>query len=418
MEHDRLDLFKYSVISPLIRNEGINLSKSFKELSKNKYWYKGKTITVSESTIKRWYYTYKKAGFDKLNRKVRRDKEKSRKLTEEAINYIIYLREKYPKMTTKIIYEKLKTNNYIDRSVSIDVVYDYCKTNDMKRRKALSTDRRRFEKRYPNDLWQGDTTPGPYILIDGVKYRTYLIHFVDDYSRLIVGHCFYMNDNAINVQKTLKEAIKKYGLPKQIYLDNGKSYSNNQLELICARLGIKLTHTHAYDPEAKGKVERCFKTIQDGFINTFDWNTIENLEDLNKKYDEYLYSGYTNKYHSEKHDTPNNVYHKGLEETKIDYLEDETIEEAFMHEERRKVNKDRTIQLNNELYEVPSEYKLQTINLRYYVSNPKEIWIYVDNIRKEKINKLNKQENSEIKRKITYKGIVNDESDVKVMKDE
>ena len=99
-----------------------------------------------------------------------------------------------------------------------------------------------MRREYPNDVWQGDTTYGPYITMDGKKYRTYLIHFIDDNSRLVVGHGFYLNDNAINVQKTLKKAIKTYGLPKQIYLDNGKSYKNCQLSLICARLGIKLTH--------------------------------------------------------------------------------------------------------------------------------------------------------------------------------
>lgn len=418
IKHDRLDLFKYSVISPLIRNQGINLTKTFQELSKKEYWYHGKSINVSPSTIKRWYYIYQNKGFDNLNRKTRKDKDKSRKLNESTIEYIIYLREKYPKMTTKKIYEKCMQDKYIDKTVSIDTVYDYCKTNDMKRRKAISEDRRRFEKRHPNDLWQGDTTPGPYIIINGIKYRTYLIHFIDDYSRLVVGHGFYMNDNAINVQLTLKQGIKKYGLPKQIYLDNGKSYSNKQLELICARLGIKLTHTHAYDPEAKGKVERCFRTVQDGFINTFNWNEIKDLKDLNKRYDDYLYKEYTNKIHSEKQDTPNNVFHDGLKDIKIEYLEDKKIEESFMHEEERKVNKDRTIQLNNHLYESPSKYKLQTVKLRYYISNPEEIWIYEENEQKEKLKKLDKQENGEIKRKISFKGIINDESDVTVMNDE
>ena len=413
MNQERLDLFRYGIISPLIRKEGENVTKSIKELSEKEYWYQGKVKKFSEATIRRWYYQYKKEGFEALERKERGDKEKSRKLSEECKEYIIYLREKYPKMTTKKIYEKCREEKYLSKEISIDVVYDYCKTNDMKRRKAVKEDRRRFEKSYPNELWQGDTTPGPYIKINGEKYRTYLIHFIDDYSRLIVGHGFYMKDNAINVQKTLKEAIKKYGLPKQIYLDNGKSYKNNQLELIGARLGIKVSHTHPYDPESKGKVERCFRTVQDGFINTFDWNEIKSLEELNRKYDEYLYREYTNKVHSEKGDTPNNVFHKGIEEIKIEYLEEEKIEEAFMHEIKRKVGKDRTIQINNILYEVPNEYKLQTIKLRYYVENEEEIWIYEGKERKEKIKKLDKTENAKIKRKIKYEGIINDESDVK-----
>ncbi len=413
MNQERIDLFRYGIISPLIRTEGINLTKTIKELSEKEYWHKGKTKRYSESTIKRWYYEYKNNGFEALERKMRKDKEKSRKLSDECIEYIIYLREKYPKMTIKKIYEKLREGKYLSKEISIDVVYDYCKTNEMKRRKAIKEDRRRFEKSHPNELWQGDTTPGPYIKINGEKYKTYLIHFIDDYSRLIVGHGFYMKDNAINVQKTLKEAIKKYGVPKQIYLDNGKSYKNEQLELIGARLGIKVKHTHPYDPEAKGKVERCFRTVQDGFINTFDWNEIKSLEDLNQRYDTYLYKEYTNKIHSEKDDTPNNVFHKALEETKVEYLEEEKIEEAFMHEIERKVGKDRTIQINNKLYEVPNEYKLQTIKIRYYVENEEEMWIYEGRNRKEKIKELNKEENAKVNRKIKYEGIINDESDVK-----
>ena len=84
-----------------------------------------------------------------------------------------------------------------------------------------------------------------------------------------MGYGFYYNDNAENVQKVLKKAVEKYGIPKKLYLDNGASYKNNELEKICARLGIKKIHTHAYVPEAKGKVERCFKTIKEGVSEIF-----------------------------------------------------------------------------------------------------------------------------------------------------
>ena len=58
-------------------------------------------------------------------------------------------------------------------------------------------------------------------------------------------------------------------------------------------------------------------------------------------------------------------------------------------------------------------YKLQKVTLRYYISNVEEIWIYENGDRKEKLKKLDKKENSEIKRKvIDYTRIVNDERDV------
>ena len=166
-------------------------------------------------------------------------------------------------------------------------------------------------------------------------------------------------------------------------------------------------------PEAKGKVERCFKTIKEGWMYRKDWNTFESLDDLNKDYDKYLYESYNNKIHSEIKDTPNNVWHKGIKDTIHKTIDFDALEEAFMHEIIRKVNKDRTINIDNKLYEAPSQYKLQRVTLRYYISNQEEIWIYENNERKEKLHKLNKQDNSEIKRNIiNYSKIINDDSNV------
>ena len=413
-ENDDEKMFKFSVISPLIFSSEINIKKEIKTLSEKIYYFRGKDRKYSESTIKKWYYKYKNEGLDKLSRKTRKDRENSRKLTDDIEDYIAFYLEKYPKITTKNIYNKLVDENYIkEEEISIYSVYRYIKTNDMLRKKVIKEERRRYEKEHPNDVWQADTSYGPYIIIDDKKYRTYLIHFIDDNSRLVVGHGFFLSDSAINVQKVFKSAISTYGLPKQLYLDNGKSYSNDQLKLICARLPVKLTHTHAYDPESKGKVERCFKTIKEGWMYGKDWNQFKNLEDLNKEYDKYLYENYNNKMHSELGDTPNNIWHNGVKDIEIKYKDLEKLEEDFMHQIERKVSKDRTISLNNQLYEAPSIYKLQTVKLRYYISNPEKIWIYDDNgEKKEEIKKLDKVANSKIKRKISYAGIINDESEV------
>lgn len=404
-------LFKFSVISPIVFSEQENLSRLIEEASKKEYYYKGKNLRISKSTIKKWYYKYKNEGLDKLKRKEREDKDNSHKLTEAEKEIIAAYRESYPKMTIKNIYETLNENGLISEEVGIRSVYRYANTNDIKRKRVIKEERRRYEKERPNEVWQADTSYGPYIVINGEKYRTYLIHFIDDYSRLVVGHEFFLNDSAINVQKVLRKAIETYGKPKQLYVDNGKSYKNIQLELICARLGIKLTHTHAYDPEAKGKVERCFKTIKEGWMYGIDWNTFKDLEDLNNKYDEYLYEKYNNKIHREIEDTPNNRWHKNI--GVVNKEESKKIKEAFMHEITRKVNKDRTINIENEVYEAPLIYKLQTVTLRYDIESPEEIWIYENNERKEKLQKLDKQANSKIKRTISYQGIINNESDVK-----
>ena len=416
-DYGRSDLFRYGVISPLLQRflSGDKISlKDFEELAEKKYYFKGKSYKFSPYTIKKWYYHYQKEGLNTLKTKERKDKNKSRKLSNEVIEYIIDLRSKYPKMTTKNMYERILKDGYINKSVNIRSFYRYLSSNDLKKEVINRKERRRYEREYPNDVWQGDTTYGPYITIEGKKYRTYLIHFIDDNSRLIVGRGFYLNDNAINVQKTLKKAIKTYGIPKRIYLDNGKSYKNEQLSLICARLGIKLTHTHPYDPESKGKVERCFKTIKEGWMNSRNWNVFKSIEDLEKDYEEYLFNDYINKVHSELGDTPNNIWHKGIGNVKWRRLEEEKIEEAFMHEIKRKVSKDGVVSINNELYEVDSVYRGDEVIIRYYISNKDKMWIYEKDERKSEVRKLNKKENSKVQRenKIDYSKIVNNEEDV------
>ena len=63
---------------------------------------------------------------------------------------------------------------------------------------------------------------------------------IDDHSRLLVGGELFYNDNACNFQKVLKSAIATYGIPDKLYVDNGCSYSNEQLSMICVSLGVLL----------------------------------------------------------------------------------------------------------------------------------------------------------------------------------
>ena len=79
---------------------------------------------------------------------------------------------------------------------------------------------------------------------------------------MIVGAEIFYNDNAANFQKVLKDAVKTYGIPDKLYLDNGSPYSNAQLTLILDSLGIVESHTAVRDGASKGKVERNFRTIR------------------------------------------------------------------------------------------------------------------------------------------------------------
>lgn len=412
--YGRMDLFRYSVIAPLINNtnEFNTINEYCDFVASKSYDFEGKVIRLTSKTVKNWYYKYRKEGLESLENHKRCDKNNFRKIKNELVeDRIIELRKMYPRITTKKIYEKLLEDNYITNDVSVYAIFRYLKNNNLKAVQISKKEKKKYEHDYPNDSWQSDTSTGPYIKVDGKSKRVYLIMIIDDASRLIVGYDFFFEDNAINMQKVLKSAIKKYGVPKQLYVDNGSPYKNEQISLITARLGIKLIHAKPYSPTGKGKIERSFRTIKDGWLNCSDWNEFKTIEDVKDSFSNYLYKEYINKEHSETKITPNNKWHNEIKELK--QLEEEKIEEAFMHSRLSKVYNDSTIQINNEKYEVPYKYVGQKIEVRYYVSNPKEIIIYKDGKRCETCKLVDKKANSRVYRKnnIDYDKMINKESE-------
>ena len=412
--YGRMELFRYSIIAPLINNtnEFNTINEYCDFVASKSYDFEGKIKRITSKTVKNWYYKYRKEGLESLESHKRKDKSKFRKITNDLVEErIIELRKEYPRITAKKIHEKLLEEKYISKDVSVHAIFRYLKSNNLKAVQISKKEKKKYEHDNPNDSWQSDTSTGPYIKVEGRSKRVYLIMIIDDASRMIVGYDFFYEDNAINMQKVLKSAIKKYGIPKQLYVDNGSPYKNEQISLITARLGIKLIHAKPYSPTGKGKIERSFRTIKDGWLNCSNWNEFKTLEDVKESFSTYLYKEYINKEHSETKITPNNKWHNEIKELR--QIEEEKVEEAFMHSRLSKVYNDSTIQINNEKYEVPYKYVGQKIEVRYYVNNPKEIIIYSDGKRCEKCKIVDKKSNSKIYRKnnIDYEKIINKESE-------
>ena len=249
------------------------------------------------------------------------------------------------------------------------------------------------------------------IKVNGVKRRAYLISIIDDASRLLTHGEFFFNDNAVNMQRVLKKAISKYGVPKRLYVDNGSSYKNDQLGLICASLGITLIHTKPYSPESKGKIERLFRTIKDNWMNILDWNEFCSLEDLNSSLNEYIADNYINKVHSALETTPRERYLK--DSSRFKFLPPEVLEEHFLHRVIRKVNNDSTIRVDSIFFEVPQKYIGQKINIRYYPTSLEKAYIFNDNKASDTIYQLKKVDNSKVKRNsIDYSKIVRGDENV------
>ena len=415
-----MGLFKFQIIAPAInKTHGFSCNEEyFKRMAMKTYTFNNKEYHFSKSCIKHWYLSYKNLGYNSLEKKKRKDYKTSRKLSNDVIQRIITIRENYPNITGTMIYKKLIDEKYINKfEVSIDTLLRFLRINNLKASQTVNIERKMFEMEHVNDCWQSDTSFGPYLTIDNKKYRTKLIMFIDDKSRIITGFDFFLNDTAINTQSVFKTAIKTYGKPKKLFVDNGSSYDNKQLSLICARLGIELIHAKPYSPESKAKIERSFRTIKDGWMRCTNWNEFTSLDDIKKSLQTFIYNEYLNKVHSSTNETPNERWHN--EYANVIFLDNNFIDESFLHKVERKVRKDKTVKIENNYYEVPFKYVGKTVEIRYDPTSLKEIYIFENNQKLETCQIVDKIANSKIKRKnnIDYSKIVNDERDVLDMED-
>ena len=216
----------------------------------------GSTVQYSYKTLEKWKSIYDNGGLDALLPGRRSDLGTSRVLDDEAISEIYRLKEEHPHMNATQIYWHLVKESFIPACVSVDSVQRFIKHNDLKSARNPSLkDRKAFEEDSFGRCWQADTCYLPYITEDGKSRRVYCMIIIDDHSRLIVGGGLFYSDNAYNFQKVLKQAVATYGIPDKLYVDNGCSYSNEQLSMICVSIGTVLLHTKVRDGASKGYVK-------------------------------------------------------------------------------------------------------------------------------------------------------------------
>jgi len=225
---------------------------------------------------------------------------------------------------------------------------------------------RRFEREHVNALWQGDAMVGPWLpdpTVPGKKRRAHLFCFIDDHSRLVPYAEFFFDEALPRMERVLKIALLRRGVPRALYVDNGPVYSSHQFNAACATLGIHLIQATPYAPEGKGKQERFFETVRLQFLPEVETSTLTTLTDLNESFWAWLEMIYHHREHSETHETPWARYTAGLDQVR--HAEAETVRQAFLWREKRKVRRDATLSLQGNAYQVEPRWAGRTLELRF-----------------------------------------------------
>jgi hypothetical protein len=139
-------------------------------------------------------------------------------------------------------------------------------------------------------LIQGD---GSKHIWFGDKYST-LVSFIDDATGKIVAAMFAEEETIESLSILTKKYLEKHGRPISIYVDRGKVFKVNlgdkksitQYHRMLQELDIELIF--AYSPQAKGRIERSYKTLQDRLVKELFLAKISTMNTANQYLEKFI----------------------------------------------------------------------------------------------------------------------------------
>jgi len=123
----------------------------------------------------------------------------------------------------------------------------------------------RFERAFPNELWQIDFK-GHFALGRG---RCHPLTVLDDHCRYALGLRACADETDGTVRHQLVRLFRRYGLPDMLLADNGSPWGTagqggaryTRLGVWLLQVGIELRHGRPRHPQTQGKDERFHRTL-------------------------------------------------------------------------------------------------------------------------------------------------------------
>lgn len=159
---------------------------------------------------------------------------------------------------------------------------------------------RRERKEYYGQMVQMDGSHHDWL--EGRGPKLVLMGYIDDATNRIYGR-FYEYEGTIPALDSFKRYCLKYGVPQSVYLDCHSTYKASARdtwyhdvygygtglsEFERALKELKVEVIHAYSPQAKGRVERLFRTLQDRLVKELRLDNAKTIERANEVLEAYL----------------------------------------------------------------------------------------------------------------------------------
>ena len=337
----------------------------------------GRRRKPSLSTLQRKLKKYRAGGFNAMARKARSDRGEPRAVSVGVIATAIAAKQEQPRRSPTMLNLILERQH--GRTVPRSTLYRHLKAAGATRLKLGVTQqkvRKRWSCEHTHEMWAGDFEYGPYVLVDGQSRQSYLSAFIDVCSRAIVAARYYARQDFDVLSDTLIRGFELHGVPRAVYLDNGKVYHAQALKRACYRLGVGLLHRAVGDPATGGIIERFFETVQSQFEAEVRAGDLLSIERLNEAFAAWLEVVYHRNPNSETGQTPRQRYDQRL--IAIRHADMEAVAESFLQQAERTVDKTFSdIRLENRFYKVDPKLRGDRLRVRYDLRGPvEEILLY------------------------------------------
>jgi transposase InsO family protein len=351
-------IFRSQVIGPLVTRDFTShgeLADAIREVARKTHRPPGATVSrfFSESTVERWYYRYKKAGLPALRSRRRSDVGHARELTDEQRDLLLEIRREHPTTSAALIVRTLELDGRIaKRSVSLSTVRRLYNEHGLDRAVLSAQDGRvrlRWQADRADALWHADVCHGPSMRIAGRTVPLRIHAILDDHSRYVVAIQAASTEREIEMLALMVKAMRGLGRrPEALYLDNGATYSGEVLATACARLEVGLLHATPHDPEARGKMERFWRTLREGLLDHI--GTPGSLHDVQVRLLAYL----AKHYHVAPHaslmgKSPGEVYETARRDVRA--ITEPELGGALRVHGKRRVRRDGTVEVGGVTFE-------------------------------------------------------------------
>ncbi len=277
--------------------------------------------------------------------------------SELELDILSLLKGKYYDFNLTHFKEMIHVHEGIE--IGKNVIHRIAKTNGL-----IKRPKRRLKKKV-HKLRPRMPQEGMLIQFDGSQhvwfggFESDLIAGIDDATGKVLGAEFFIGETSLNCMKVMKEIIQAHGVPHAFYLDKAGAFGKDDRDKSSTQIGRALTSIGsdiilANSPQAKGKIERLWDTLQDRLIAELRFYEIKTVPSANK----FLREDFLPRF--------NQNFSYPARSSQKAYLECiDNLDNIFCMKENRKITTGNTFSWNSQVYIIQGErnYRFRTINI-------------------------------------------------------